>query len=32
MGIDKKTPDFYDWLVAGICLVGVPVRLFASRK
>lgn len=30
-GIDKKTPDFYDWLGAGICIVGVLVMLFAPR-
>lgn len=30
-GIDKKTPDFYDWLGAGICLVGVSVMLFSPR-
>ena len=31
-GIDKKTPDFYDFLGAGICLVGVSVILFAPRQ
>jgi small multidrug resistance family-3 protein len=30
-GIDKKTPDFYDWVGAGICLVGVSVMLLAPR-
>ncbi|WP_230128812.1 YnfA family protein [Bacillus sp. CECT 9360] len=30
--IDKKTPDFYDWIGAGICLVGVSVMLFAPRQ
>ncbi|MGD6792651.1 YnfA family protein [Metabacillus indicus] len=30
-GIDRKTPDFYDWIGAGICLVGVSVMLFAPR-
>ena len=30
-GIDKKTPDFYDWIGAGICLIGVSVMLFAPR-
>ena len=25
MGIDKETPDLYDWVGAGICLVGVAV-------
>jgi small multidrug resistance family-3 protein len=29
--IDKKTPDLYDWIGAGICLVGVSVMLFAPR-
>ncbi len=31
-GIDKKTPDLYDWVGAGICLVGVSVMLFAPRQ
>ncbi|MBG9587903.1 YnfA family protein [Cytobacillus firmus] len=31
-GIDKKTPDFYDWLGAGICLIGASVILFAPRQ
>lgn len=31
-GIDKKTPDFYDFLGAGICLLGVSVILFAPRQ
>ncbi|GGE29527.1 hypothetical protein GCM10011571_34560 [Marinithermofilum abyssi] len=26
-GIDKKTPDVYDWLGVSICLVGVVVML-----
>ncbi|WP_282035023.1 YnfA family protein [Metabacillus indicus] len=30
-GVDRKTPDFYDWIGAGICLVGVSVMLFAPR-
>ncbi|MBS4178366.1 YnfA family protein [Lederbergia citrea] len=30
--IDKKTPDLYDWLGAGICLVGVSVMLLAPRQ
>ncbi len=30
-GIDKKTPDLYDWIGAGICLIGVSVMLFAPR-
>ncbi|MGP4063189.1 YnfA family protein [Halobacillus sp. H74] len=30
-GIDKKTPDFYDWIGALICIVGVCVMLFAPR-
>jgi len=28
-GIDKKTPDLYDWLGAGICIVGASIILFA---
>ena len=31
-GVDKKTPDFYDWLGAIICLVGVSVMLLAPRQ
>lgn len=31
-GVDKKAPDFYDWLGAGICLVGAAVILFAPRQ
>lgn len=31
-GIDKKTPDLYDFIGAGICLVGVSVILFAPRQ
>ncbi|MFC7322304.1 YnfA family protein [Halobacillus campisalis] len=30
-GIDRETPDFYDWLGAGICLVGVSVMLWGPR-
>lgn len=31
-GIDKKTPDLYDWIGAAICLVGASVILFAPRQ
>ena len=31
-GIDKKTPDVYDFIGAFICLVGVSVILFAPRQ
>ncbi|ARD46979.1 hypothetical protein SporoP37_01530 [Sporosarcina sp. P37] len=31
-GIDKKTPDVYDFLGAAICLIGVSVILFAPRQ
>lgn len=31
-GIDKKTPDFYDFIGAGICVIGVMVMLFAPRQ
>jgi len=31
-GVDKKVPDLYDWIGAGICLVGVAVMLFAPRQ
>lgn len=30
-GIDKKTPDLYDWLGASICMVGVAIMLLAPR-
>ncbi|WP_085523716.1 YnfA family protein [Tuberibacillus sp. Marseille-P3662] len=30
-GIDRKVPDLYDWIGAGICLVGVSVMLWAPR-
>lgn len=29
--VDKKTPDLYDWMGAGICLIGVSVMLWAPR-
>ncbi|MGP4108941.1 YnfA family protein [Virgibacillus sp. L01] len=31
-GIDKKTPDLYDLVGAGICIVGVSVMLFGPRQ
>lgn len=31
-GIDKKTPDLYDWIGAIICLIGVAIMLFAPRQ
>lgn len=31
-GVDKKTPDFYDWLGACICLLGTGIILFAPRS
>ncbi|MBD8005911.1 YnfA family protein [Bacillus norwichensis] len=31
-GIDKKTPDLYDWAGASICLIGVAVILFGPRN
>ena len=30
-GIDRKAPDLYDWVGAGICLLGASVILFAPR-
>ncbi|WP_047153455.1 YnfA family protein [Aneurinibacillus tyrosinisolvens] len=30
-GIDKKTPDLYDWIGSIICLVGVSIMLWAPR-
>lgn len=31
-GVDKETPDLYDWIGAIICLVGVSVILWAPRN
>ncbi|MFC4401571.1 YnfA family protein [Gracilibacillus xinjiangensis] len=31
-GVDRKTPDFYDWLGAAVCLIGVCIILFAPRS
>lgn len=31
-GVDKKAPDLYDWIGAGICLIGVIVMLAAPRS
>ncbi|MGS2779441.1 YnfA family protein [Robertmurraya sp. GLU-23] len=31
-GVDKKTPDLYDWVGAGICLLGASIILFAPRQ
>jgi small multidrug resistance family-3 protein len=30
-GIDRKSPDLYDWIGAAICLVGAAIILFAPR-
>nr|WP_194230725.1 MULTISPECIES: YnfA family protein [Paenibacillus] len=30
-GIDKNTPDLYDWIGAALCLAGVSVILWAPR-
>jgi small multidrug resistance family-3 protein len=30
-GVDKKTPDFYDWIGAAVCLIGASIILFAPR-
>ncbi|KQL44902.1 hypothetical protein AN963_26555 [Brevibacillus choshinensis] len=30
--VDKKTPDLYDWMGAGICLIGVSIMLWAPRQ
>jgi len=29
LGIDKKTPDTYDWVGAAVCLIGVSIMLWA---
>ncbi|WP_139490638.1 YnfA family protein [Brevibacillus dissolubilis] len=31
-GIDKKTPDMFDWIGSGICILGAAVILFAPRQ
>ncbi|UFJ43313.1 YnfA family protein [Brevibacillus humidisoli] len=31
-GIDKKTPDIYDWLGVLLCLGGVSVMLWGPRQ
>jgi len=31
-GIDRKTPDVYDWIGALICMIGVSVMLWAPRQ
>lgn len=31
-GVDRETPDLYDWIGAAICLIGVSVILFAPRQ
>lgn len=31
-GIDKKTPDMYDWIGAVICLIGVSIMILPSRQ
>lgn len=31
-GVDKKTPDLYDWNGAVICIFGVAVMLWAPRS
>ncbi len=31
-GVDKKSPDLYDWIGAVICLIGVSVILWAPRN
>ena len=30
-GVDKKTPDTYDWIGAVFCLVGVSIILWGPR-
>ncbi len=31
-GIDRKTPDFFDWIGVILCLAGVGVMLWAPRS
>ncbi|OPH57624.1 hypothetical protein BC351_03645 [Paenibacillus ferrarius] len=30
--VDKKTPDFYDWVGAAVCVIGVSIILCAPRN
>ncbi|GEK34012.1 YnfA family protein [Kurthia sibirica] len=30
-GIDRKMPDLYDFIGAGVCIIGVVIILFAPR-
>lgn len=30
--VDKKTPDFYDWVGAAVCMLGVVIMLWAPRS
>lgn len=31
-GVDKKTPDLYDWIGACVCIIGASIILFAPRN
>jgi small multidrug resistance family-3 protein len=31
-GIDRKTPDMYDWFGACLCLIGVSVIMWSPRS
>lgn len=31
-GVDKKTPDVYDWVGAVVCIIGVSIMLWAPRS
>lgn len=31
-GIDRKTPDLYDWLGAAICLIGASIIIWGPRN
>ena len=31
-GVDRKTPDVYDWIGTMICIIGVSVMLWAPRQ
>lgn len=30
--VDKRAPDHWDWIGAGVCLVGAAIILFAPRQ
>ena len=31
-GVDRETPDLYDWMGAAVCIIGASIILFAPRQ